>query len=113
MFVGVAEFAVFIPHSGSLKAKRSALNSMKGRIKSRFNAAVSEVDGQDLWQRATLGVSVVGADPGLLEETLRAIRRVAERVEAARIVDFRLSVVPWSFGEPELGCDGGSTSQTS
>ena len=97
MFVGVAELAVIIPHSGSLKAKRSALNSMKGRIKSRFNAAVSEVGGQDLWQRATLGVTVVGGEPGLLEETLRAIRRVAEGVEAARIVDFRLDVVPWPW----------------
>ncbi len=97
MFIGVAELAVFVPHSGSLKAKRAAVNSIKGRIKSRFNVAVSELDGQDLWQRATLGVAALGSDPGQLEETLRAVRRVAEGVKTARIVRFRLDVVPWSF----------------
>ncbi len=97
MFVGVAEFTVFIPHSGSLKAKRSVVNSIKGRICSRYAAAVSEIDDHDRWQRATMGVAIVGGDPGVLEETLRAIRRVAEGSREGQIVDYRQDVVPWSF----------------
>ena len=97
MFVGVAEIVVFIPHSGSLKAKRSVVNSLKDRIRSRFRAAVSEVEDQDLWQRATVGVTVVGSDPGILEETLRSIRRLAESVNNGRIIDYHQDVVPWSF----------------
>jgi len=97
MFVGVAEIVVFIPHSTSLKAKRSVVNSLRDRIRSRFRAAVSEVDDQDLRQRARVGVAVVGGDPGVLEETLRSIRRLAESGHEGRIVDYHQDVVPWSF----------------
>ena len=97
MFVGVAEIVVFIPHSGSLKAKRSVVNSLRDRIRSRFRAAVSEIDDHDLWQRARVGVAVVGGDPGVLEETLRSIRRLAESVKDGRIIDYHQDGGPWSF----------------
>jgi uncharacterized protein YlxP (DUF503 family) len=97
MFVGVAAIGVFIPHSGSLKAKRSVVNSIKARIQSRFKASVADLSRGDVWQRATLGVAVVGNDPVKLEEMLRAIRRLAETNSAAHVVAFRMDVVPWSL----------------
>ena len=42
------------PDAGSLKAKRKELSSVKAQLHTRLGVAVSEVDGQDTWQRATL-----------------------------------------------------------
>jgi uncharacterized protein YlxP (DUF503 family) len=99
VFVGVAEISVFIPHAGSLKAKRSVVNSLKGRIRSRFPVAVSEVGEPDVWQRAELAVALCGNDAGRVEETLRAVARLAEGTRDGRIVDVRVEVVPWPLGE--------------
>jgi uncharacterized protein YlxP (DUF503 family) len=62
LIVGIALIELHIPGSSSLKAKRSVLNRIKERVKNRFNASVAEVDYQDLWQRAAIGVAVVGIE---------------------------------------------------
>lgn len=59
MFVAIGRFEIFIEHSGSLKDKRRVLRSMTETLRRRFNAAVSEVDYQDKWQRAAIGVACV------------------------------------------------------
>ena len=51
-----------LPESGSLKAKRQVLNSLKERLRGRFNLSVAEVDGADLWQRSTLAMAVVSTE---------------------------------------------------
>ena len=69
------------PEAGSLKAKRKDLSSIKAQLQTRLGAAVSEVDHQDLWQRATLAAAVVGGSQG-------AVEQAADRVE--RFLDARL-----------------------
>lgn len=59
MFVVTCRVELTIPGAQSLKDKRRALRSAVERLRSRFNAAVSEVADQDVWQRATLGLAVV------------------------------------------------------
>lgn len=46
----------------SLKEKRRVVKSLKDRVKARFNVSISEVDNQDLWHRATLGIALVCSD---------------------------------------------------
>lgn len=44
----------------SLKDKRQILKSLIHRAKSRFNnISIAEVDSNDLWQKATVGISYV------------------------------------------------------
>lgn len=43
----------------SLKQKRQIVKSIIGRIKSRFNVSVAEVDRQDEWRAAVIGVACV------------------------------------------------------
>ncbi len=69
------------PEAGSLKAKRKELSSIKAQLQTRLGATVSEVDHQDLWQRATLAAAVVGGSQG-------AVEHAADRVE--RYLDARL-----------------------
>src|ERR671925_407851 len=61
MVVGLLTVELHVPGSQSLKDKRMVLRRVKDRLK-KFNVAVSEVEHQDLWQRAALAVVTVSAD---------------------------------------------------
>jgi len=62
MVVGVLRAELHLPDAHSLKDKRSVVKSLKDRMHGRFNVAVAEVDANDMWQRACLGVAAVGTD---------------------------------------------------
>jgi uncharacterized protein len=89
MVVGIARFELFIPASNSLKAKRQVVRSLKERIRARTHAAVAEVDHQDLWQRAALGVAVVSGEGGQVRELLQAVRQLAESAAGAELLDWQ------------------------
>ena len=80
IIVGLCTVELFIPESQSLKDKRQVLLSLKDRLREKFNLSVAEVDGQDLWQKAVLGLACV-ADEGryvtqVLDQALNLIRSV-------------------------------------
>lgn len=85
MIVGIVLIELHIPGSTSLKAKRSVLNRIKERLKNRFNASVAEVEYQDLWQRAAIGVAVVGIEKRVVDSTLSNIVRLVETETRAEI----------------------------
>jgi hypothetical protein len=58
----------------SLKTKRALLRPVIRRLKA-MELSVSEVDHQDSWQRATLGVAVVAPQVGRLEELIAVVQR--------------------------------------
>jgi uncharacterized protein len=70
---------VHIPHAQSLKDKRMIVRRLKDRLRSKFNVAVSEVDHQDLWQRAQLSVVTVGSDENYSNQLLQHALEEAER----------------------------------
>jgi uncharacterized protein YlxP (DUF503 family) len=78
MIVGVCRVELFIPGSLSLKDKRRVLHSLKDRLRDKFNLSVAEVDSQDLWQKAVVGMACV-ANEGthvnqVLDQALNVIR---------------------------------------
>ena len=56
MVVGLLTLEIHLPDAHSLKDKRQVVRKLKERLRARFNVAVAELDHQDLWQRATVGV---------------------------------------------------------
>ena len=78
MVVGIMTLRLMIPGAHSLKEKRRALRSIKDRLRTQFNVSVAEVDGQEYWQSAVLGVAAVGTDrayvEGLFDKALRLVR---------------------------------------
>lgn len=95
MFIGMARFELFIPHSGSLKAKRQVLRPVVDRVRNKLNLSIAEVDHQDLWQRSSLGVACVsGTIDGcrkLIQEAEKVLSRAA--LDGAEIVDRTIEVV--------------------
>jgi uncharacterized protein len=94
MFVGVARVTLQIPDSGSLKAKRQILRRVTDRVKARFNVAVAEVDDNDLWQKATLALAVVGNDQRHVNEQLDKILHHIEDMYVAPVISRELEIIP-------------------
>jgi uncharacterized protein YlxP (DUF503 family) len=95
VFIGIARFEIFIPSSASLKDKRQVLRKVTQVVRNKFNVSIAEVDYQDLWQRAALGVTCVAESVGhcrkVLQEVEKAVGRAA--IDGAEIVDRSLEVV--------------------
>ncbi len=89
MFVGIVRIELHLPRSGSLKEKRSVVRSLKERIRQRVQAAVAEVDHQDLWQRAALGVVVVSGESRQVGEMLQSVRNLVEGTHGAELLDWQ------------------------
>ena len=58
---------------GSLKQKRSIVKSVIGRLQSRFNVSISEVEHQDSHTSAVLGMAVVSNERAFIDQQLDAI----------------------------------------
>ena len=59
MNISVCKLELRLPENESLKGKRRVIQSIITRLQNRYNVSVAEVDNQDLWQRATLGITCV------------------------------------------------------
>ena len=70
MTVGVCRVVLRLPENGSLKGKRQLVRSLTARLRNKFNVAVAEVDDNDRWQIATLGVTCVSNDARHAREML-------------------------------------------
>jgi uncharacterized protein YlxP (DUF503 family) len=81
---------LFLGDSHSLKDKRQVLNSLKERIHHRFNVSVAEVDDNELWQRAALGIAVVSSASRHANEVLSKIVRFVEQDHRVQILDYCL-----------------------
>ncbi|MBD3337047.1 MAG: DUF503 family protein [Candidatus Eisenbacteria bacterium] len=88
MFVALCRIDFHVPASHSLKAKRSVLQRLKGRLIQRFQASVAEVAFQDRWQRGRLGVALVGGSPAYLQQRLQEMRRLVDQVYEVQILDW-------------------------
>jgi hypothetical protein len=87
MPIGVLTLEIQIPYAHSLKEKRAVLRKMRDRLRARFNVAVAELDHQDVWQRATLGVVSISDSQTLLESVFRQVLAEAENTLGDDVAD--------------------------
>jgi hypothetical protein len=97
MFVCVARLTLQIPDSGSLKAKRQVLRRVTERVKARFNVAVAEVDDQDLWQKASIGLAVIGNERRHVDEQMEKIIHFVEEMYIAPLMNREKEIL--AFGD--------------
>ena len=62
MLVGTLTIQMNLHGIGSLKDKRKIVKSLIGRLQSRFNFSVSEVEAHDSKLMAVIGIAVVSND---------------------------------------------------
>ena len=75
--VGILTLELRLDDAHSLKDKRHTVKSLKDRLRSKFNVAVSEIDYQDLWQRSLISAVTVSGDHSHAEQVLQLVEREA------------------------------------
>ena len=94
MHIGVCTIELRLPGNGSLKGKRSVLKSITTRVSRTYNVSIAEVEAQDLWQRAVLGVACVSPSASYAHGQLE---RVVEWIEVNRpdveLLEYRIELL--------------------
>lgn len=90
--IGAITFEIRIDSSHSLKDKRQVVKAFKDRLRSRFNVAVAEIDGQDTWQRSTISAVTVSANRAYAQGVLENVERAASEFLGPQLVDV---IVEW------------------
>lgn len=90
MVIGLLQMDLRIPESQSLKEKRQVLLSLKTRLRQRFNISISEMDHQEKWQLATLGVACIGTERQGVNRCLNQVRDVVEEERTVELVNIQL-----------------------
>ena len=92
MIIAAARITLRIPDNHSLKGKRKVVKSLIEKVRHRFGAAVAEVEDNDLWRRAQLGLALVGNDGRLLETRLEQILKYVDEQHLAEIIDSQVEL---------------------
>jgi uncharacterized protein YlxP (DUF503 family) len=90
--IGVITLEMRLDHSHSLKDKRHVLQSLKERLRNRYNVAVAEIAYQDLWQRGLLAAVTVASSRAVAERTLQSVEKEASDTLGPFLVE---SVIEW------------------
>lgn len=92
MHIGICTLHLRLLESHSLKEKRRIIKSIKNRIRSKFNVSIAEIDRQDKWQWATLGVACVSSDARFANSVLSKIVDFVDEVHLVELVDYELEI---------------------
>lgn len=76
--IGVLTLDIVVETSHSLKEKRHVIQSLKDRLREKFNVSVAEIDGIDSWQHAVVAAVTVSNDKVFAEKILSAAENHAE-----------------------------------
>lgn len=94
MTVGIARVRFILHGNQSLKDKRKVVKSLVEKSRHRFNVSVAEVADQDIHQRATLGVAVIGSDSRVLNSVLDHIIDFMDSLNLAEMIDREIELIP-------------------
>ena len=96
MTLGVCMIKLRLPENQSLKGKRQVLKSLTTRVRNKYNVAIAEVDDQDLWQLATLGIACVSNNAQQVDKVLA---KVVDFISNSRLdiemLDYEIEIIPF------------------
>ena len=90
MIIGLLTIEIIIPLSASLKDKRMTLNSIRDRVRKKFNVSIAEVDYTDKWQRSLIAVAAVSAKKSFIEEILNKVFQLLDS-------DMNFEIIKYNF----------------
>ncbi|HEX76237.1 MAG TPA: DUF503 domain-containing protein [Dehalococcoidia bacterium] len=94
MNTGICKVKLHLRESQSLKDKRRILKSIVSRLRNQYNVSIAEVDDQDLWQLATLGVTCVSNHNQHVDETLSKVMNfIVHNYPDLEVVDHEIEIL--------------------
>ena len=95
MIVGTLKIRLALRECHSLKEKRRVISSLKSALGGKFNVAVAEVEDQDVWQSAEIGIATVGTDTPFVQSVLSNVVNYVRYWGGVQVVDYETE----SYGE--------------
>ena len=96
MSLGLCTIKLRLPENHSLKDKRRVLKSIVTRVRNKYNVAIAEMDDQDLWQLATLGIACLSNDAQQVDRVLsKVIDLVVEGRFDVEVLDCQIEIIPF------------------
>lgn len=92
--VGVARVTFRLHGNDSLKGKRKIVKSLIEKSRHRFPISIAEVDDLDRYQRATLGIAVIGNDSRLLNAILDKVVDYMAGMGLADLESHHIELIP-------------------
>ena len=94
MNVGICKIKLHLPGNRSLKDKRRVVKSIITRLRNQYNISIAEVEDQDLWQAATLGITCVSNHRQHVNESLsKVINFVIHNYPDLEVVDYEIETL--------------------
>lgn len=93
MIVGICTLELRLEWSNSLKDKRREIKSLISRIRSKFNASAAEVEAQDEWRRAVLGLAVVTTERRHADSILNELVNFVEANSEAELISVKSEIL--------------------
>lgn len=92
MFISSSKIIFNTSFCFSLKEKRSILQKIKRRIINKFNVSVSEVDYQNNWHKALIGIAFVSSDSKHSNIIINKVVNFIEDIYPGLIEDWDLDI---------------------
>lgn len=73
MAICYIEIKIDIPFAQSLKDKRSILTSVTSRISKKYNVSIAEIDFNDVWKSAKLGMAIIAQNGKIFDPMVKNI----------------------------------------
>lgn len=93
MVIGVCILDFQLPVCHSLKDKRSVLAKITNFFKTKYNISIAEIENMDLWQRTTIGISLVSNSGGLIRKILEEIVDYASEFEGTILLNYEIKII--------------------
>jgi len=97
--VGVCHLDLVLPQGSSLKGKRQVIKSLMTRVRDKFNVSISEVGGHDLWQRAHIGICLVGTDKRFVNSSLDKVLDYIDELGLLEMVSSEMEFLHFNYDE--------------
>jgi uncharacterized protein len=92
--VGICKVRLRLPESLSLKGKRQVVKSLTARLKNKFDISVAEVQDNDLWQLATIGICFISNDKRFTNEVLsKTVEFVVNSQGDFEMLDYEIEIL--------------------
>jgi len=92
--VGICKVKLRLPDNLSLKGKRQVVKSVTAKVKNKFNVSVAEVEDNDLWQLATIGICFVSNDQRFTNEVLsKAVELIVNSQGDFEMLDYEIEIL--------------------
>lgn len=92
MHIGVLTLEFTLHGNDSLKGKRSVAQSLKRKMRNKFNVSVSEVADQESHTSLVLAAAMVGSDYVRLQSTLNKVLSMVEAISPEELTGSDLEI---------------------